>query len=158
MKSFGSINISNSYIEKIINNYSVISKKDEAKDKGEEADNDESAEFVEVQPVPTEKPISVQGSEAIASKLIRLIINKDIAQRIMEWLHVTMDPLDDPRSKLIYLRAICEAGYFPRLISYPDYCEEFGYMAKSSYYDWMGTKLNYEQSEIDGIIEHFPFR
>ncbi len=157
MKSFGSINISNSYIEKIINNYSVTSKQDEAKDISEDAHED-TVDFVEVQPVPAEKPNSVLRGVASTSKLIRLIINKDIALPIMEWLHVTMDPLDDPRSKLIYLRAICEAGYFPRLISYPDYCEEFGFMAKSSYYDWMGTKLNYDRSEIDGIIEHFPFR
>ena len=55
MKSFGSINISNSYIENIINNYSVADTKEEKKSNEEEAEGANHSEVVEVQPVPTKE-------------------------------------------------------------------------------------------------------
>ena len=151
MKSFGSINISNSYIENI-NNYNVTESRRE--DNGTAADGcdaepADSEEVTPAQPGNTQRP----GT----SLLLYLIIRKELAEQIHDWLHSKMDPLKEARDKLLYLRAIYEAGYLPRLLSYPEYCEEFGPMAKSSYYDWMGTKLNYSRSEIDGIIDNFPF-
>jgi hypothetical protein len=153
MKSFGNINISNSYIEKFINNYSVPDTKDVKKDKAEEEDNADRAEVVEVKPMPTDNlPCPCP------STLVRLIIRKELALTIRDWLHSQMDPLEEARDKLLFLRAICEAGYLPRLLSLAEYCEEFGPIKKSTYYDWMGTSLNYTRGEIDGIIENLPFR
>ena len=152
MKSFGNINISNSYIENIINNYSVSDTEDKKKNDVEEEEEADHTEVVEAN--------NKQGDNLPCPdtpKLIRLIIREELALTIREWLHSKMDPLDEARDKLLYLRAVYEAGYLPRLLSLAEYCEEFGPMAKSSYYDWMGAKLNYTRTEIDGVIENLPF-
>lgn len=162
MKSFGSINISNSYIEKIINNYSVRSKQDEAKDISEDAHED-SVDFVEVQPVPANEASANQiNNYRVAvtnSSLFKYIVDKGKAPQILEWLHKNMDSIDSKSSKekLIYLRALCEAGYFTKLIPRMDYIKEFGNISKSNYNTGMGKKFRYDREAIDNIVEHLPF-
>lgn len=152
MKSFGNINISNSYIENIINHYSVSERKDKKKNNVEEEEDTDQTEVVEAKTMQADNLPCPD-----TSKLIRLIIREELALTIREWLHSKMDPLEEARDKLLYLRAVFEAGYLPRLLSLAEYCEEFGPMPKSSYYDWMGAKLNYSRNEIDGVIENLPF-
>ena len=70
-----------------------------------------------------------------------------------------MDPIDSKSSKekLIYLRALCEAGYFTKLIPRKDYIKEFGNISKSNYNTGMGKKVKYDRGTIDNIVEHLPF-
>ena len=70
-----------------------------------------------------------------------------------------MDPIDSKSSKekLIYLRALCEAGYFTKLIPRKDYIKEFGNISKSNYNTGMGKKVKYDRGAIDNIVEHLPF-
>lgn len=133
--------------------YNETDKKRNKNEEKEEADDSDHSEVVEVKPMPTDNLPCPS-----ASKLVLLIIRKELALTIRDWLHSKMDPLEDARDKLLYLRAICEAGYLPRLIKLSEYSEEFGPIKKSTYYDWMGTSLKYTRGEIDGIIENLPFR
>lgn len=149
MKSFGSINISNSYIEKIINNYSVSDPKDKKKDKEEEDDDANLSEAVEVLPISTK----VDNQPGI----IRFFAQRSKAQPIITWLHETTDDLVTPKERLLNVRAIYEAGHCTQRFPYKAYVEEFGPITKSRYNHWMGEELNYTRKDIDDIIEQFPF-
>ena len=149
MKSFGSINISNSYIEKIINNYSVSDPKDKKKDKEEEDDDANLSEAVEVLPISTK--------EDNQPGIIRFFAQRSKAQPIITWLHETTDDLETPKERLLNVRAIYEAGHCTQRFPYKAYVEEFGPITKSRYNHWMGEELNYTRKDIDDIIEQFPF-
>lgn len=149
MKSFGSINISNSYIENIINNYSVSDPKDKKKDKEEEDDDANLSEAVEVLPVNT--------SDNSNTGIHRFFAQRSKAQPIITWLHETTDDLETPKDRLLNVRAVYEAGHCTQRIPYKAYVEEFGPITKSRYKHWMGEELNYTRKDIDDIIEQFPF-
>ena len=104
-----------------------------------------------------EGQIGTTNKDYSKSPLIRFIIQKDKAQSILSWLHVMMDEISTPKEKLFYLRAVYEAGYFTKRIPYDPYVEEFGFIVRSRYFDWMGIKLNYDRKDIDDIIEQFDF-
>lgn len=161
MNNFGQIFI-NSMADFHENNYYTSLKKHDMKDDAgvaEDSDTTEqaNAEVAKEETAPAATTNCMQIARHSESKIILLITRNDLALPIMNWLHVKMDPLKDPREKLIYLRAVCDAGFIPRLVSYPDYCDEFGPMPKSSYYKWMGTELNYSKEEINEIKKGFPF-
>ena len=149
MKSFGSINISNSYIENIINNYSVADPKDKKKDKEEEDDDANLSEAVEVLPVNT--------SDNSNTGIHRFFAQRSKAQPIITWLHETTDDLETPKERLLNVRAVYEAGHCTQRFPYKAYVEEFGPITKSRYNHWMGEELNYTRKDIDDIIEQFPF-
>ena len=149
MKSFGSINISNSYIENIINNYSVADTKEEKKSNEEEAEGANHSEVVEVQPMSAK----VDNQPGI----IRFFAQRSKAQPIITWLHETTDDLETPKERLLNVRAIYEAGHCTQRFPYKAYVEEFGPITKSRYNHWMGEELNYTRKDIDDIIEQFPF-
>ena len=130
-------------------------------DKKSSKEDAEEVDYEEVKDEPkreaTNDAIKVSGKDYSKSPLIPFIIQKSKAAAIVKWLHSTMDSHNLPKEKLIYLRAIYEAGYFTRRIPYELYVEEFGYIVRSRYFDWMGKTLNYDRSEIDAIIEQLPF-
>ena len=149
MKSFGNINISNSYIENIINNYSVSDTEDKKKNDVEEEEEADHTEVVEVLPVHT--------SDNSNSGIIRFFAQRSKAQPILSWLHDTTDDLETPKERLLNIRAVYEAGHFTQRIPYKVYVEEFGPITKSRYSHWMGEELNYSRKDIDDIIDLFPF-
>lgn len=163
MKSISYISIKDCYIDKFINtNYSEEQQEEEEED-NEDSDEDDHPDVVEVQPVPANEASAIQLSnlseKVINSSLFQYIVDKSKAPHILKWLHTNMDPIDSKSSKekLIYLRALCEAGYFTKLIPRKDYIKEFGNISKSNYNTGMGKKVKYDRGAIDNIVEHLPF-
>ena len=162
MKSISYISIKDCYIDKFISTNFSEDQQEEEED-NEDSDDDDHSEVEEVQPIPANETSSIQLSnlnEAVKkSSLFQYIVDKSKAPQILKWLHTNMDPIDSKSSKekLIYLRALCEAGYFTKLIPRKDYIKEFGDISKSNYNTGMGKKVKYDRGAIDNIVEHLPF-
>ena len=166
--TFETLNNSNIHAMKIIGqllNYGTIQENNyyNGNEQQEENCHAEDVHYEDVNPKPrhNETQVSNQAQTSVKdynnSPLIRFIVQKDKAQSILSWLHLMMDEIDSPKEKLFYLRAVYEAGHFSKRIPYETYVEEFGYIVRSRYFDWMGTKLNYDRADIDAIIEQFNF-
>lgn len=163
MKSISYISFKDCYIDKFINTSCSEEKQEEEDEEEDDSDDDDHVKVVEVQPIPANEASAIQLSnlsEAVKrSSLFQYIVDKSKAPKILEWLHANMDPIDSKSSKkkLIYLRALCEAGYFTKLIPRKDYIKEFGNISKSNYSTGMGKKFRYSREAIDNIVEHLPF-
>ena len=123
----------------------------EEQEETQDSDDDDHAATV--------NPLCDLSDAVINSSLFKYIVNKSKAPKILEWLHTNMDPIDPkyPKEKLKYLRALCEGGYFTKLIPRKDYIKEFGSISKSNYNSGMAKKFNYDRAEIDNIIDNLPF-
>ena len=140
------------------NNYYNSDKKEEEKEKAEESDDSHFGEVVEVKPVPVGSTKVCKPSKKCQEsqlKFIDCIAEQETAHILMKWLHQMMDNKDKPKQKLIYLRAISEAGYFSQTPDHDVYIKEFGQMARSSYYDWMQGELRYDLAVINKLIEQY---
>ena len=163
MKSISYISIKDCYIDKFISTNCSEEKQEEEEEDNEDSDDDDHPDVIEVQPVPANEASAIQLSnlskEVINSSLFQYIVDKSKAPKILEWLHTNMDPIDPkyPKEKLKYLRALCEGGYFTKLIPRKDYIKEFGSISKSNYNSGMAKKFNYDRAEIDNIIDNLPF-
>lgn len=132
-------------------------KQEEEKDAEEDDDADRS-DVVEVQPVkasevkPSHPNNKVKGKELTFTDCIA---EKETSHILRKWLHDMMDPISSKKAKekLIFLRAVSEAGAFSQQISYKVYLSEFGQLSKTCYYHWMKNKLKYDPSEIDKLYE-----
>ena len=124
----------------------------------EDVDDADHTEVVEVQPAPVgstkvSKPKKTRKKSQLT--FIDCIAEQETAHILMKWLHLMMDNKDKPKQKLIYLRAISEAGYFSQTPDLNIYVSEFGAMARSSYHDWMQAELKYTPAEINKLIEQY---
>jgi hypothetical protein len=142
----------------IYNDRDKKSNENEEKEEAEDADDAVHAEVVEVKPAPVgstkvSKPIKKSKNKQLS--FIDCIAEQETAHILMKWLHLMMDNKDKPKQKLIYLRAISEAGYFSQTPNLNVYVSEFGAMAKSSYHDWMQAELKYTPAEINKLIEQY---
>ena len=138
--------------------YNDRDKKSNENEEKEEAEDDDHTEDVEVQPMPVgstkvSKPVKKRKKNQLT--FIDCIAERETAHILLKWLHQMMDNKDKPKQKLIYLRAISEAGYFSQTPNLNVYVSEFGAMAKSSYHDWMQAELKYTPAEINKLIEQY---
>ena len=138
--------------------YNDRDKKSNENEEKEEAEDAVHAEVVEVKPAPVgstkvSEPIKKRKNKQLS--FIDCIAEQETAHILMKWLHLMMDNKDKPKQKLIYLRAISEAGYFSQTPNLNVYVSEFGAMAKSSYHDWMQAELKYTPAEINKLIEQY---
>ena len=144
-----------------VNFYNNKDKQNNEKDEpnnAEEADDADPEEVVEVQPIPatsTKDCDSIKIRKKNQLTFIDCIAEQETAHILRKWLHQMMDNKDKPKQKLIYLRAISEAGYFSQTPNHDVYIKEFGQMARSSYYDWMQGELRYDLAEINKLIEQY---
>ena len=155
MKSFGSINISNSYIENIINNYSVAETKEEKKSNEEEAEGANHSEVVEVQPVPTKEPVVVQcdvNKDYANSKLVPLLTYPEQANYLIGWMHVNIERQPKISERIRIIKALDSRYYFKSKVGYKDYIGEFGGDFTASWYSRL-MKREIPSDELDVILE-----
>ncbi len=159
MKQNNQFHISGGFVKiDQVNFYNNTDKQSYEKNEAEKQEEADEAEPVEVQPIPAS---STKDSDSIKIRkknqltFIDCIAEQETAHILMKWLHQMMDNKDKPKQKLIYLRAISEAGYFSQTPYHDVYIKEFGKMARSSYYDWMQAELKYDLAEINKLIEQY---
>ena len=143
------------------NNYCGSKEHREEQEEAQDSDDSDRAEAVEVQPAPAcDTPNELRMKQKGKKRKLPFtayIADKSKTKIIMEWLHQSMDPIDTPKEKLIYLRALAEEGYFTELVPRNAFMKEFGPISKSRYSAWMGETLHYDRGNIDSIIGHLPF-
>ena len=125
---------------------------------GEDSDDADCMAVAEARP---EQAIDISDTQPVLKRkvvtlsFIDCIAERETAHILMSWLHLMMDNKDKPKEKLIFLRAVAEAGHFSQTPDHKIYMSEFGPIARSSYYDWMKGSLRYNLSEINNLIEQY---
>ena len=158
MKNFGPIfNILNKGT--IINNFGTDNQSNE-QEEAEEAKDADHTEVVEVQTVPVNKETASQPKVHRKKKELSFtdsVAEKESVPILRQWLHQMMDPIpsNNPKEKLIFLRAVSEAKVFTQKLQYKAYVREFGPISSSSYYEWVHRKLKYDREDIDALIEKY---
>jgi len=155
MKSFGSINISNSYIENIYNNYSVSDAKDEEKDNAEEEDDKDHTEVVEVHPVPSDEPIVKQcevNKDYSNSCLVPHLTYPEQGNYLIGWMHRNIEMQSKISERIKIVKALDSRYYFKSRVDYKDYIEEFGGKVSASWYSRL-MKRRIPSDELDVILE-----
>ena len=137
MKSFGNINISNSYIEKIYNNYSVSDTKNEEKDNAEED--------VEIEHSDVNKDYS-------NSCLIPHLTYPEQGNYLIGWMHHNIEIQSKISERIKIVKALDSRYYFKSKVDYKDYIEEFGDKVSASWYSRL-MKREIPSDELDVILE-----
>ena len=143
MNIIGNVDINGTYIEQQNNYYGKDDKQHDDDADSEDEDSD----------TPVNQPILER--KVVTLSFIDCIAERETAHILMSWLHLMMDNKDKPKQKLIYLRAVAEAGFFSQTPDHRIYMSEFGPIARSSYHDWMKGSLRYDLSEINKLIEQY---
>ena len=155
MKSFGNINISNSYIQNIINHYSVSDTKDKKKNDVEEEEEADHTEVVEVLPTSTKKAVVKQydvNKDYSNSKLVPLLTYHDQANYLLGWMHLKIDGQPKISERIRIIKALDSRYYFKSKVDYKDYIEEFGDKVSASWYSRL-MKREIPSDELDVILE-----
>jgi len=156
MKSFGSINISNSYIENI-NNYNVTeTKKEEEKNDAEDDDACHQAEMVEVLSDLDNNDTVVKRCEMnkdySKSVLKPLLTYPQQADYLIEWMHLNIDSQRKMSEKIKVIKALDSRYYFKGKVGYKEYMEEFGGKISASWFSKL-MKRKLSSDEADVILE-----
>lgn len=76
------------------------------------------------------------------------------AELLKSWLHYKTDLLESPMERLKYIRAFYEVGLFNKRLPYDTYIDEFPLLSRSTYYQWMGPKNNYDKAEYKIFMKY----
>ena len=160
-KNMGFINNFNNYgimVGHVDNFYNGTAEKREEQEAAETSEEDKDAKVSAVQPItPSDASNNqpIRNRKVVKPSFIDCIADRKTAHILMSWLHLMMDNKEKPKEKLIFLRAVTEAGHFSQTPDHKIYMSEFGPIARSSYYDWMKGSLRYNPSEINNLIEQY---
>lgn len=110
----------------------------------------ETAEVTETRTVRVTMPLGVD-----TSIFERYMPDPSKAGYTRKWLHAVMDGVASPKEKLKPLRGLVKCKALSDILTHKDYVEEFGFMPKTTYSQWMKENASYKDSELEDAVKTY---
>lgn len=112
----------------------------------------EAARNKSYKPHAVKEPCPVESN---LSSFAKYVADPSQAEYTLKWLHSIIDVAITPKDKIKPIRGLIEVGVLTDYIPYKEYVNEFGFMPKTTYSQWMKENAKYKEVELKNIIKTY---